>query len=158
MAVRILKFARTACAASLFFAAGLLTAQQRTFDGTWEMNAEKSHVSDGRVVTLTIATVGAGINVTMKTRTKDGQEITSDVSSKLDGKACEFPEGAHKSKLTMWFNGPTLNASKEAGPAGDVTAMWKFELAPDKQTMTLTINHYEPARDDETLAFSKKAS
>jgi hypothetical protein len=34
--------------------------------------------------------------------------------------------------------------------------MWKFELSPDKQTMTWKISHYEPAGDDETLVFNKK--
>lgn len=158
MAATMISFAGKACAASLLVAAALVAAQQGSFDGTWQMDTEKSHVSDGRVVTLTIATADTGINITVNTRQKDGQETTSEFSSKLNGKACEFAEGTHKSQLTMWYNGPTLNASKESGPAGDVTSAWKFELAPDKQTMTMKINHYEPARDDETLVFTKKAS
>jgi hypothetical protein len=110
------------------------------------------------VVTLTIATTNNGIKMTIKTRKLDGQETTSEFTSKLDGKACEFAEGTHKSQLTVWYNGPTLNACKENGPVGDVTSVWKFELAPDKQTMTMKISHYDPAADDETLAFTKKAS
>ena len=58
----------------------------------------------------------------------------------------------------MWFNGPTLNACKEDGPVGDVTSAWKFELSPDKQTMTMKISRYEPAGDHEALVFTKKAS
>jgi hypothetical protein len=138
--------------------AALLSAPQPTFDGTWQMDTAKSHVSDGRVVTLTIATTNNGIKMTIKTRKLDGQETTSEFTSKLDGKACEFAEGTHKSQLTVWYNGPTLNACKENGPVGDVTSVWKFELAPDKQTMTMKISHYDPAADDETLAFTKKAS
>ena len=61
------------------------------------------------------------------------------------------------SKLTVWYNGPTLNASKEGGPPTDVTSGWKFELGPNK-TMTMTVNHYEPTADDETLVFTKKGS
>lgn len=142
---------------TVFFAA-LLSAQQRTFDGTWQMDTAKSHVSDGRVVTLTIATVDDGIKMTMKTRKSDGQETATEFTSKLNGKACEAAEGTHKSQITMWYNGPTLNACKEDGPVGDVTSVWKFELSPDKQTMTMKINHYEPAADDETLVFTKKTS
>lgn len=152
-----MKFAIKACAGSVLFAA-LLSAQQRTFDGTWQMDTAKSHVSDGRVVTLTIATIDDSIKMTIKSLKTDGQETTVEFTSKLNGKACETAEGAHTSQVTMWYNGPTLNACKENGPADDVTSVWKFELTPDKQTMTMTIHHYEPAADDETLVFTKKTS
>jgi len=122
------------------------------------MDTAKSKVSDGRVVALTIVTVEGGIKMTIKMHKGDGQETTSEFTSKLNGKAAEFEEGTHKSQITVWYNGPTLNASKEAGPAGDVTSGWKFELGPDKGTMTMTISHYEPAGDDETLVFTKKGS
>jgi hypothetical protein len=152
------KFARQACAVSLFFTASLVWAQMKAFDGTWQMDSAKSHVSDGRMVTLTIAGVGEGVKMTMKIKKGDGPETTSEFTSKLDGKACEFEEGAHKSQLTAWFDGTSLNASKEKGPASDVTAMWKFELGADKQTLTMKINHYEPTADDETLVFTKAAT
>jgi hypothetical protein len=113
-------------------------------------------VADGRVVTLTVASVDGGIKMTMKTQKKDGPETTSEFTSKLNGKAVEFAEGDHKSQITVWYNGPTLNASKESGPVGDVTSAWKFEMGPEKGTMTMTISHYEPAADDETLVFTKK--
>jgi hypothetical protein len=154
----ITTFAGRGCAASLFLAATLLSAQQRTFDGTWHMDVAKSHVSDGRVVTVAIASIDDGIKITMKIRKSDGQETTSEFTSKLDGKASELAEGTHKSQLTVWYNGPTLNACKENGPVGDVTSVWKFELAPDKKSMTMKINHYEPTADDETLVFAKKDS
>jgi len=155
MAATTMKFAGKVCATCLFLAV-LVTAQQRTFDGTWQMDAAQSKVSDGRTVTLSIATLESGaIKMTMKTHKSDGQETTSEFTCKLDGKPCEFAEGSHKSKLTVWFNGPTLNASKEGGPPADVTSGWKFELGPNKQ-MTMTISHYDPAGDDETLVFTKK--
>jgi hypothetical protein len=143
------------CLCSMLLAAAL-SAQQKNMDGSWQMDTAKSHVSDGRVVTLTITSAAGGIKMTMKTVKKDGQEVISEFTSKLDGKPCDFAEGTHKSQLTAWYNGPALNATKEGGPAGDVTSAWKFELAPDKQTLTMTISHYDPAGDDETLVFVKK--
>jgi hypothetical protein len=143
-------------AAAFFASAALLCAQQVKFDGTWQMDAAKSKVADGRVVALTISSVDGGIKMNMKTQKKDGTEANSEFINKLNGKASDFTEGDHKSQITVWYNGPTLNASKESGPAGDVTSAWKFEMGPDKGTMTLTISHYEPAADDETLVFTKK--
>jgi len=49
-----------------------------------------------------------------------------------------------------------LNACKEHGPAGDVTSVWEFELTPEKQPITMKIDHYEPTADDETLLCTKK--
>jgi hypothetical protein len=136
----------------------LFSADLKGFDGEWQMDLAQSHVLDGRTVTVVIAAAGNGVKMTMTAKKSDGKQITSEFTSKLDGKACDFDEGSHKSQLTLWFSGPSLNASKEKGPAEDVTAMWKFELAPDKHGMTLTINHYEPAADDEKLIFTKKST
>ena len=149
------KLLAKACVLSLVFAA-LGFGQQKSYEGSWQMDAAKSHVSDGRVVTLTVTSVTNGIKMNMKTVKKDGQEVLSEFTSKLDGKPCDFAEGDHKSQLTAWYNGPSLNATKESGPVGDVTSAWKFEISPDKQTMTMTISHYDPAADDETLVFVKK--
>lgn len=122
------------------------------------MDSGKSKVHDGRVVELlTIQTAQDNLKISMKTKGHDGQEVTAEFSGRV-GQPCDMMEGSHKSQLTVWYSGASLNASKENGPVGDVTSMWKFELAPDKQTMTLKINHYDPAADDETLVFAKKAA
>ncbi len=155
-----IRFAGRAVAASMFFflAAALLPGQQGAFDGNWQMDTVKSHVNDGRVVSIQIVTVDGSLKMTIKTQQKDGQEVSSEFLTKFDGKASEFLEGNHKSQIMTWYNGPSLNASKENGPSNDVTSMWKFELSSDKQSMTMTINHYEPATADETLVFTRKAS
>ena len=142
----------------LLSSAAILSAQQQPkFDGTWQMNPAKSQVSDGRVLTITIATVNDGIKITLKTHKSDGTDTTAEFTSQLNGKACEMSEQGHTSKLTVWYDGPVLNACKENGPPGDVSSLWKFELSPDKQTMTMKIAHYEPTADDETLVFTKKS-
>ena len=147
------------CLASLFFTAAVLSAQQQPkFDGTWQMDTAKSHIADGRILTVTIATVNTGIKITVKSRKNTGEEFTAEFNSQLNGKACEGSEQGHTSRLTVWYDGPTLNACKENGPPGDVSSLWKFELSPDKQTMTMKISHYEPVADDETIVFTKKTS
>lgn len=150
------KFTHLAYAVALFLSASVLMAQPKAFEGTWQMDSTKSKVLDGRVVTITIVSVGDGVKMSFKTKKGDGPEKVSEFTTKLDGKTCDLPEGDHVSQLTVWYDGSSLNASKEKGPATDVTSMWKWELSPDKQTMTMKINHYEPAADDETLVFTKK--
>ena len=152
-----LKFATKGCGLVLFLAGTLLSQQaQHGFDGTWNMDAAQSKVNDGRSVTVTIATSDKDVKVKLETHKSNGSDSVGEFTSKLDGKPCEFVEGDHKSQLTVWYNGPTLNASKENGPADDASAMWKFELGADKETMTLTINHYAPSANDEVLVFKKK--
>src|ERR1700729_3154103 len=108
MVTTMLKFAGRSCAVSLFLIAPLL-AQQHGFDGTWQMDSAQSKVNDGRVMIVTIATSDKGVKMTFKTHKSDGTDITAEFMSKLDGKPCEFAEGSHKSQLTLWYNGPTLN-------------------------------------------------
>ncbi len=146
------------CAVLLFFSASVAMAQPKVFEGAWQMDAAKSKVLDGRVVTLTIVSVGDGVKMAFKIKKGSGPETASEFTSKLDGKTSDFAEGDHVSQVTVWYDGSCLNASKEKGPAGDVTSMWKWELAPDKQTMTMKINHYEPAADDEVLVFTKRST
>lgn len=157
MFARAIKSAIKTSAVFSFLAVAIVSAQQRTFDGTWQMDGSKTHVRDGRVVeVLVIQSTDDGLKVSMKTKTSAGQEITTEFNGKV-GQTCDLMEGSHKSQLTVWYSGNTLNASKEKGPDGDVTSMWKFEMAPDKQTMNMKISHYEPAAEDETLVFTKKA-
>ena len=151
------KFAAKGCGFVLFLAGTLVAQQaQHGFDGTWQMDAAQSKVNDGRALTVTIATSDKDVKVKIDTHQSNGADSVGEFTSKLDGKPCDFMEGGHKSQVTVWYNGPTLNASKENGPADDSSAMWKFELSADKSTMTLTINHYAPSANDETLVFKKK--
>ncbi len=157
MVASMIRLAGKGCVVSLFLAgAALVAQQQKTFDGTWQMDAARSKTNDNRVVSLTVATADNAVKVTMKIRKGDGPEVASEFISRLDGKPCDFLEGTHKSKITAWYNGPSLNATKEGGPAEDVTSAWKMELGPEKDTMTMTINHYDPNGADETLVFTKK--
>ena len=84
-------------AASLLFA-GLICAQQRTFDGTWQMDTAKSHVNDGRAITLTTVSVDEGIKMTIKTRKGRCPRTATQFSSKLNGKPSEFAGSSHKSQ------------------------------------------------------------
>lgn len=78
MVATMMRFAGKGCAVALILAAALLAAPPRTFDGSWQMDTAKSHVSDGRVVTLAIATSDDGIKLTMTTVTTDAKEVTSE--------------------------------------------------------------------------------
>lgn len=143
------------CVLCLFLGAALGVAQQQQqFDGTWQMDTAKSHVNDGRTVTVVIASTEKAVAFKMKTK-KGEVEATGEFTATLNGKACEYMEGSHTSKVTAWFEGSTLNFCKENGPPEDVTSMWKLELSPDKQTLTMKIAHYEPAAADETIVFTK---
>lgn len=149
------------CGFVALFVATLSFAQQpASFNGNWQMDAGKSQVNDGRVVDLTISTIdnNSTLKMTIKSKTKDGVESSTEFTAKTNGKACEYNEGSHKSTLTVWYDGPTLNVCKENGPPTDVTSIWKLDISPDKQTLTMKIAHYEPAAADETLVLTKKLS
>jgi hypothetical protein len=135
-----------------------MSAQTPGMTGVWQMNADKSQVLDGRTVTLVIETVASQLKLRSTVRDRAGHEVTTEFTCGVDGKDCEFDEGGHRSKVSMWYNGPALLVCKTNGPVGDVVNEWKLELAPNGKALTLTITHVEPSASEEVVAFTKKPS
>jgi|SRR5579884_1769506 len=142
--------------AAIACAPAALFAQSPNLAGTWEMDAAKSQVSDGRSMLLVITTAANKIKIDAKIRDKSGQEKTAGFTCAPDGKECEFDEGGHKSKVSLWFSGDALNVAKTDGPAGDVVNEWKLQTSSQGKVLTLTINHIDPSGPDETFVFAKK--
>ncbi len=123
--------------------------------GSWNMDAAKSQVADGRDVSLTIDLAGDIMKFAM-TAKKGGASTTSQFACDTgSGAECPFEEAGHKSKISVYFNGDVLNIWKSDGPAGDVSAQWKVEISPDGKVLTATVSHLEPAAKDEVLVFGK---
>lgn len=135
-----------------------LPAQTPKVAGTWQMDASKSQVLDGRSMSLVIESVANKIKVDATIHDKAGKESTADFTCAPDGKECEFNEAGHKSKMSMWFNGDSLNVSKTDGPPGDVVDGWKMETSEEGKVLTLVVSHIDPTAQDETLVFTKKTS
>jgi hypothetical protein len=123
--------------------------------GTWQMDAAQSHVDDGRVVSLTIQDIGDKMKVVRVVHLRDGKEVTSQFTCPADGSSCEFDEGGHKAKVTMWYDGPALMILKSDGPKEDAVVQWKVQLAPNNSTLTLGLTYLDPVSKTETLVFSK---
>jgi hypothetical protein len=154
---------RLACAA--FSLAGLALvfpmvlaadSQGAPFTGTWEMNASKSQLSDARSTTLSIQEVGDKIKVASSTK-KGESVITTEFTCAPNGKECEFDEGGHKSKVSLYFNGPVLVVFKTDGPEADSASQCNMQISADGKSLTATVSHILPAGKDETLVFDKKA-
>lgn len=141
--------------AALLVAPVLLCADSPKFSGKWEMNAAKSQVADGRVVTLVLDASEAVVKVSQNVKDKAGKETASQFTVTM-GKECEYDEGSHKSKLVAWYAGPSLDIVKSDGPPGDVADQWTLQLSPDQNTLTLTLSHVDPAAKDEVLIFDRK--
>jgi hypothetical protein len=126
------------------------------FAGSWQMDAQKSQVEDGRVVTLTIENVSNKIKLVRVIRDKEGKEARSQFVCAAGGAECDFDEAGNKAKVSVWYNGPALVMLKTAGPKEDASDEWTMKLSPDKRTLTVALEHIDPAAKDETLVFSKK--
>jgi hypothetical protein len=126
--------------------------------GTWQMDASHSHVDDGRVVSLTIQDVGDKLKVVRIVHRSDGKDVTSQFTCPADGSTCEFDEGGHKAKVSMWYDGPALMILKSDGPKEDAVVQWKMQLAPDTNTLTLGLTYIDPESKTETVVFNKSAT
>jgi len=155
---------RLAVAASLLAGLALLspevlsaTSQGAPFAGTWEMNSSKSQVSDARSMTLTIQEISDKIKVASNTK-KGDSVVTTEFTCAPNGKECEFDEGGHKSKISLYFNGPVLVAFKTDGPDSDSASQWNLQVSADGKVLTVGVSHILPAGKDETLVFDKKTA
>jgi len=128
------------------------------FTGAWQMDAAKSQVEDGRIVTLTIENVSNKIKMVRVVREKDGKEVTSQFVCGTGGTECEYDEGGHKAKVSLWYNGPALVVLKTDGTKEDTSDEWTMKLSSDTHTLTVGLEHIDPTSKDETLVFSKQAS
>lgn len=128
------------------------------FSGTWQMDASHSHVDDGRVVSLAIQDIGDKLKVVRIVHRRDGKDVTSQFTCPADGSSCEFDEGGHKAKVSMWYDGPALMILKSDGPKDDAVVQWKVQLAPDSSTLTLGLTYIDPGNKTETVVFSKAAT
>jgi hypothetical protein len=125
------------------------------FTGSWETNAAKSQGAASKITSLTIQEAGDHIKVESVT-SKGDAAVKTEFSCTTNGKECEFDDAGHKSKISMWYNGPALVAMKTDGPESDSASQWKLEVSSDGKTLTLTLSHILPAGNDETLVFDKK--
>ncbi|MGI8960183.1 MAG: hypothetical protein ACR2IV_10565 [Bryobacteraceae bacterium] len=128
------------------------------FTGAWQMDTTKSQVLDGRLVTLTIENVSNKLKMIRVVREKDGKEVTSQFLCGTGGTECEYDEGGHKAKVSVWYNGPALVVLKTDGPKEDASDEWTMKLSSDAHTLTIALEHIDPTSKEETLVFSKRAS
>ena len=121
------------------------------------MDASQSKVDDGQVVSLSIQDIGDKLKLVRVVRHADGKEITSQFTCAADGSNCDFDEGGHKSKVTMWYDGPALMILKSDGPKEDAIVQWKMQLAPDNSKLTMGLTYLDPVSKTETVVFNKAA-
>ncbi len=128
------------------------------FTGTWQLDAAKSPEAEGQSLTFTIKDDAGGIHFASVTHEKDGKEITRSFTCKAGGNTCDFDDGGHKCKVSVWYDGTALVILKTDGPKEDSVSQWKLQLSPDKSLLNAELSRIEPSDKPETLVFDKKPS
>jgi hypothetical protein len=88
---------------------------------------------------------------------KAGTKTELHFDCKMDGSDCAFMEGSHKSKVSVWTVAGVTTACKTDGPSGDTVSEWHMKLSPDGNTLTIEVEHVDPAAALETMVFAKKS-
>jgi hypothetical protein len=131
---------------------------QPNFNGTWQLDTAKSQARDAEAITYTIEDASGKINFSRVMQERDGKSITSKFTCDTVGTQCEFDEGNHKAKVSLWYDGPALVILKTDGPKEDSVTQWRLQLSPDGKTLNVTLTHLEPSDKTENLIFDKKSS
>lgn len=131
-------------------------AQTPNLSGTWQMDTSKSHLADGRTLSLTFVQKGDAIKLDGFTVDKTGAKTPLRFDCKADGSECEFMEGDHKSKVSMWTIAGVITICKTDGPTGDAVTEWHAKI--DGGTLSMDVEHVDPVGPAETMVFTKKAA
>jgi len=154
--MRCIRPALALLAAPLLFVFCLRADNKPVLTGNWELNPASSPGQEGKTITLTIDNSSDTVKVTQVVRDKDGKETTYQFTCATGGGECEFDDGGHKAKVTLWYSGPSLVVLTTDGPKEDASNEWTLKLSPDSKTLTLLLEHIDPESKSETLVFNKK--
>jgi hypothetical protein len=157
MRYKSLALALLAASSFPLFALADETAQPN-FSGTWQLDTAKSQARNAEAITYTIEDASGKIDFSRVTQERDGKSVTSKFTCDTVGTQCEFDEGNHKAKVSLWYDGPALVILKTDGPKEDSVTQWRLELSPDGKTLNVTLTHIQPDDKPENLVFDKKSS
>ncbi|HEX7362499.1 MAG TPA: hypothetical protein VF283_18560 [Bryobacteraceae bacterium] len=154
-----MKLARLAWLAGPLFGSLLLAQQQPDLSGNWQLNAAKSQVNaQDQNVTLSIQDDSPKIQFKRVVQGAGGHSVVSTFTCQIGGQQCDFDEGGHKAKVSLWYDGPALVILKTDGPKSDSVTQWQLSLSSDGKTMNVTLTHIVPNENPEKLVFSKAGS
>lgn len=140
----------------------LLLAQESPpdFTGTWHFDAAKSQVADASRsgVTLTIKDDSPKIQFKRVVERSDGHTVISGFNCQIGGQQCNFDEGGHKAKVSLWYDGAALVILKTDGPKEDSVTQWRLTLSSDGKTLSVDLTHIVPSENPEKLIFDKASS
>ena len=123
--------------------------------GTWELDAAKSQLEHSPgTVELVIQDASAKIQLTRTTHTPEGKELVGKFECAAGGPDCAFDEAGHKSKVSLWYQGPALIILKTDGPSDDEVTQWTLKL--DKGALQIEVSHITPAGKTDTMVFTRK--
>lgn len=113
--------------------------------GTWQMVQENGSPA-GQV--WTIDQKGDKIHV----KRTEGDKVVAEFACGTEGAECQGKTEDHKTKVSLWFNGPKL---VELETRGSDVVKRRFEMASDGASMQVEVIPVVPAGHTETLRFKR---
>lgn len=133
-------------------------AADLNLSGTWQIDPAQSQVFDGAATKVVIDQHANEVKFQKWSRERDGQEMESSFSCTVGGPACDFVEGHHHSKVSLWFSGSSLVVLKTDGPRDRTTTERTFTLSPDGKTLTMQFSNVATGGDNRKLVFVQAGS
>ena len=137
---------------------GCLTAGAVDFTGQWQLDGSKSKPGPEPTASVQIAQQGDKITFTRQYKDRDGKAATAHFTCAVGANSCDYDENGHKSKVSLWYNGPELVILKTDGDKRDSTVEWHMKLSDDGKTLNINREVIEPSEEKEALVFNKSES
>jgi hypothetical protein len=135
--------------------AAVAASDHPDISGTWQLDPARSKNLESTSGTLTIQEDGGKLTYQRSLQGGNGKSLEAQFACTTDGADCKLKENGHTSKVSLWYNGPTLMMLKTNGPKNSETTERSFQLSPDGQTLTVHFSNLANSSDSAVLVFSK---
>ncbi len=129
-------------------------ASELNFSGTWQVNAAQSQTFEGAATKVVIDQQGNQISFKKWTRERDGQLEESSFTCAIGGVTCDYTEGKHHSKVSLWYDGSSLVMLKTDGPRDRETTERSFTLSSDGKSLTMQFSNVAGGNNKKKLVFN----
>lgn len=133
-------------------------AADLNLSGTWQVDPSRSQLFEGAATKVVIDQQSNQVKFERWARERDGRDVESSFTCTIGGQTCDFVEGRHHSKVSLWWSGSSLVLLKTDGEGDRTTTERTFTLSPDGKTLTMQFSNVANSNENRKLVFVPAAA
>jgi hypothetical protein len=134
---------------------GVAAADWRDLSGNWMLDLSHSPAAKAKSESLAIQQTEDTIEFTDAFTDTNGKDWRSVFHCNIDGNQCKVKDQGQNATVTFWYNGLAL-VMMETKKEGAWVIKKRITLSEDAKTMTVELEHVNPAGGTDTYTYTKQ--